>query len=47
MKGLGSGFDTNKISVSASFKDAMAQASSMHVQGKRVILIENDLPDNY
>ena len=43
----GSGFDTNKISVSASFKDAMAQASSMHVQGKRVILIENDLPDNY
>ena len=41
------GFDESKITVSPTFKDAMAQAQSMRCEGKRAILIENDLPDNY
>lgn len=41
------GFNENRITVSPSFSDAMAQAQVMRTEKKKAILIENDLPDNY
>ena len=40
------GYDENKITVCESFMDAYNQASAVS-GGQKIILIENDLPDNY
>ena len=44
---VSSGFNENHICVTPTFKDAMAQAQALRTDGKKAILIENDLPDNY
>jgi len=45
---IAAGFDANRIKISPSFKEGMAFADALKNGGKKkVILIENDLPDNY
>ena len=42
------GFDEEKIYVAKTFNDAMAFVNSINSGGKKkVVLLENDLPDNY
>jgi UDP-N-acetylmuramoyl-tripeptide--D-alanyl-D-alanine ligase len=41
------GFDEEKIHVFDSFNEGMEFANKLQTQGKKIILIENDLPDNY
>jgi len=41
------GYDESKIYVAVSLDDAMAKAYSIEAGGQKVILLENDLPDNY
>ncbi|MNS89297.1 hypothetical protein D3C72_1233050 [compost metagenome] len=41
-------FEDNKLIVVENLKDAMSEAYRINTYGKqRVILLENDLPDNY
>ncbi len=45
---ISAGFDKSKIYVAESLNDAMANVYSLTTDGKRkIILLENDLPDNY
>jgi UDP-N-acetylmuramoyl-tripeptide--D-alanyl-D-alanine ligase len=44
---LKAGFDNEKLTVTESFKEAFAKAQSLKTDRAKVILIENDLPDNY
>lgn len=41
------GFKDERITVTPNFKDAMMQANALHITDRKIILIENDLPDNY
>ncbi len=42
------GFDESKIHVAKTFNDAMAFVNSINSEGKKkVVLLENDLPDNF
>lgn len=41
------GFDENKIKVASTIQEALAWVSTIKVQGKKTVLLENDLPDNY
>ncbi|MCC8016880.1 MAG: UDP-N-acetylmuramoyl-tripeptide--D-alanyl-D-alanine ligase [Clostridiales bacterium] len=43
----GAGFDESKIIISNSFEEGFAAASAVEFDKKKIILIENDLPDNY
>jgi len=45
---IAAGFDANRIKISPSFNEGMAFANALKSGGKKkIILIENDLPDNY
>jgi UDP-N-acetylmuramoyl-tripeptide--D-alanyl-D-alanine ligase len=44
---LEAGFPESQIHIFNSFNEGMAFANNLAVDGKKVILIENDLPDNY
>ncbi|MCL1867149.1 MAG: UDP-N-acetylmuramoyl-tripeptide--D-alanyl-D-alanine ligase [Oscillospiraceae bacterium] len=44
---LNAGFPEERVRVFDSFNDGMAFAVGIESSGKKVILIENDLPDNY
>ena len=41
------GFDMEKVYVADGLNDALAKANSYPTDKKRVVLLENDLPDNY
>ncbi|MBO4331461.1 MAG: UDP-N-acetylmuramoyl-tripeptide--D-alanyl-D-alanine ligase, partial [Oscillospiraceae bacterium] len=44
---LEAGFDPERISVAERLDDAMAMADAFLPGSRRMILLENDLPDNY
>jgi UDP-N-acetylmuramoyl-tripeptide--D-alanyl-D-alanine ligase len=44
---LGAGYDPAKITVVDDVRQALSQAQALPIDGDRVILLENDLPDNY
>ncbi len=44
---LGAGYDSAKLTVLDDVQDAIRQAYALPGDGDRVILLENDLPDNY
>ncbi len=41
------GFDMNNVYVADGLNDALAKANSYQTSKKKVVLLENDLPDNY
>ena len=41
------GFDMNNVYVADGLNDALAKANSYQTDKKKVVLLENDLPDNY
>jgi len=41
------GFDEDKLQIAATFDEAASMMYAVNTPGERVILIENDLPDNY
>ena len=41
------GYDENKIYVASDINDAVSHAYALHSQNRKIILLENDLPDNY
>ncbi|MCL2471919.1 MAG: hypothetical protein FWF25_09335, partial [Propionibacteriaceae bacterium] len=41
------GFDPSKLTVVEDVNDALARAYALPAPGEKVILLENDLPDNY
>ena len=43
----GAGYDPKKLTVVTDVKQAIAQAQALPATGQKVILLENDLPDNY
>ncbi|MBP5304098.1 MAG: UDP-N-acetylmuramoyl-tripeptide--D-alanyl-D-alanine ligase [Clostridia bacterium] len=44
---LKAGFDEQKIYVAKSLNDGLRFLNTLPMQGKRTVLLENDLPDNY
>ena len=44
---LGAGFDPARLTVLDDVQDALARAYALPAPGEKVILLENDLPDNY
>lgn len=44
---LGAGFGESNLHVFEDFKDAMAFVYSLKTEKKKIVLLENDLPDNY
>ena len=44
---ISTGYDKSKVLISPGIKEAMQKASALQYNDKKIILIENDLPDNY
>ncbi|MCL1923110.1 MAG: Mur ligase family protein [Propionibacteriaceae bacterium] len=44
---LSTGYDPSKLTIVEDVREALAQAQGLTVSGDKVILLENDLPDNY
>lgn len=44
---LSAGFDKNKIFISLSFTDGFNHIKNLKVEREKIVLLENDLPDNY
>jgi hypothetical protein len=44
---LSAGYDPARITTVDDVREALAQAHALAVDGEKVILLENDLPDNY
>lgn len=44
---LSAGYDEKRIYVAKSLNDALQFINTLPVDGKRIVLLENDLPDNY
>ena len=42
-----SGYDLEKVFVAENLSEALAKVNSCHTDKKKIVLLENDLPDNY
>ena len=42
-----SGYDMNRVFVADSLNEALTQVHSYQTDKKKIVLLENDLPDNY
>ena len=42
-----SGYDMSKVYVADSLNDALAKVNAYTTDKKKIVLLENDLPDNY
>jgi UDP-N-acetylmuramyl pentapeptide synthase len=44
---LGAGYDPDKLTIVDDVQDALTRAYALPCPGEKVILLEDDLPDNY
>ena len=44
---LAAGFQPERLIVSATLEDALKAVNDLPNEGKRIVLLENDLPDNF
>ncbi len=44
---LAGGFDETRLFVAATLQEGLAWVNSLPVEGQRIVLLENDLPDNF
>ena len=44
---LAAGFQPERLIVSTTLEDALKAVNDLPNEGKRIVLLENDLPDNF